>query len=116
MLALHFINGSVDPVDFITNEFGKEDLSFNEMETIAEIVAEQILDIENCFPEYDEPYEEENIPVEQTKQLNQYLPVNALILSKAIPDNWKQARNYSVQFLNSQFSPEIVPPPPKMVV
>ena len=74
-LALHFINGSVDPVDFVVDHSMGEDLSVNEMETITEIVAEQILDIEDCFPEYDEPFEEGSIPVENVKQLSQYLPV-----------------------------------------
>ncbi len=89
-----------------------EDLSINEMETIAEIVAEQILDIENCFPEHDEPFEDGSIPVENIKQLNQYLPIYHQ-LNPVICTDCRRVRSFRDRFFNNQFSPEITPPPPK---
>src|ERR1035437_7142030 len=53
LFALHILNVSVDPPD-PDPEWVPEDLSVNEMESISEIICEQILHIDNAFPEQDD--------------------------------------------------------------
>lgn len=115
LMALHFINGSVDPVD-LRNLSAREDLSLNEMESISEIIAEQILDIEDCFPEHDEPFEDGNTPIEQVKHLSQFLPtLNNLAVVFSDESGLQLLTSYSRR-LNTQFSPEISLPPPEFLV
>ena len=53
LFALHIFNMSVDPPD-INPDYILEDHSVNEMESITEIICEQVLHLENFFPEHDE--------------------------------------------------------------
>src|ERR1035437_9819983 len=53
LFALHILNISVDSPD-PQPEWVPEDLSVNDMESISEIVCEQILHIDNAFPENDD--------------------------------------------------------------
>lgn len=53
-LALNFFNLSIDTKD-INPEFIPENLSINDQESLLEVIAEQILGIENAFQEFDEP-------------------------------------------------------------
>ncbi len=50
ILALHLLNYSIDPQD---PEFVPEDISFNEIESIAELVAE-VFGLEAFFEDFDE--------------------------------------------------------------
>lgn len=112
MTAL-FINTSVDPID-PNGDWVAEDLSVNEMETIIEIVAEQILDIEDCFKETNDDDPDNSTTVKVLKDISQYIPVKitapklglALIDVLPTPDYFKR--------FNSQFISEINAPPPKL--
>lgn len=112
MTAL-FINTSVDPID-PNGDWVAEDLSVNEMETIIEIVAEQILDIEDCFKETNDDDPDSSTAVKVLKDVSHYIPVKiptpklGSVLADAlpIPDYFKR--------FNSQFISEINAPPPKL--
>lgn len=52
-MGLYFLNISVDTVDAYPNHI-PEDLSFNDQESIVEIVLEQVLGYENAIAEYDD--------------------------------------------------------------
>lgn len=112
MMAVLFINTSVDPAD-PQGDWVEEDLSLNEMETITEIIAEQILDIEDCFEERDDNDSEGSTPVKPVKDLSQYEPekivmlnpASSLVASHSKPDYFKRFR--------SQFVSEVNAPPPK---
>lgn len=52
-MALHILNFSIDAPDAQNND-AKENLSYNEIESIAEWVAEDILKIGNVFSETDD--------------------------------------------------------------
>lgn len=54
LMALHIFNCSVDTPD-AQPDGQAEDLSINDMESIVEVVCEQMLDMENAVPEHDEP-------------------------------------------------------------
>jgi hypothetical protein len=51
LLAFHFFNVSVDPQNSDADCLS-EKLSINEMESVAEIICEQMLHIDNAFPEH----------------------------------------------------------------
>jgi len=51
--SLHMLNISVDSPD-VNPDWVSEDLSVNDMESISEIICEQILHIDNAFPEFDD--------------------------------------------------------------
>lgn len=53
-MALYFLNISVDTVDAFPNHI-PEDLSFNDQESIIEIVVEKVLGYENAIEEHDDP-------------------------------------------------------------
>ncbi len=53
LMALHILNCSADAPD-LNPEWVPEDLSYNDIETIAELVVEHVWGIENAFPEHDE--------------------------------------------------------------
>ncbi len=108
-----FINTSVDPVD-PHGDWVAEDLSVNEMETITEILAEQILDIENCFEETNDDDPDSSTAVKVLKDVSQYIPVKitAPKLASSLTGNLPTL-GYFKRF-NSQFISEINAPPPKL--
>lgn len=113
LMTAIFINNSVDPVD-PNGDWVAEDLSVNEMETIAEIVAEHLLDIEDCFKETNDDDPDSSTAVKVLKDVSQYVPVKitapklGLALADALP-----TPDYFKRF-NSQFISEINAPPPKL--
>jgi len=52
-MALHILNFSIDPPDAL-DEGQAEDLSYNEIESVTEWFAEDVLNIKNAFKERDE--------------------------------------------------------------
>lgn len=108
-----FINTSVDPID-PEGDWVPEDLSVNEMETITEIVAEKLLNIDDCFQETNDNDPDERTVIKIVKDYNQDIPVkiieprstSELTGPLAHPDYFKR--------FNSQFISEINAPPPKL--
>lgn len=64
LMAFYAINVSIDATDgYVTpNSHGEyhEDLSINEIESIGELVLEEVFGVTNAIPEHDEPDEEED--------------------------------------------------------
>ncbi len=64
LMAFYVINVSIDATDgyVMPNSHGeyREDLSINEIESIGELLLEEILGITNAVPEHDESDEEED--------------------------------------------------------
>ncbi|MCF1196034.1 MULTISPECIES: hypothetical protein [Mangrovimonas] len=71
-MALYLLNISVDPSD-IQPHWIPEDLSFNDQESIVEIVIEKVLGFENAFEEYDDNDTEEHSNGKQVK-INLLIP------------------------------------------
>tara|TARA_R110002050_G_scaffold278622_1_gene424800 strand:- start:111 stop:449 length:339 start_codon:yes stop_codon:yes gene_type:complete len=53
MMSMYLLNISVDTED-PSSDYFSEDLSFNDQESIVEILIEQVLGFENAFQEYDD--------------------------------------------------------------
>jgi hypothetical protein len=109
LMALHVFNFSVDIPDPQPNQY-PEDLSINDMESIAEIFLEKILEIENAVPEHEE-HDDDN------GKFNNIMSIDCL--DKLYLDKLSQnITKFPVSFLfkekySSQFHPELIPPPPK---
>ncbi|MFD2100792.1 hypothetical protein [Flagellimonas iocasae] len=111
-MGLFLLNISVDSVD-PNPDYIPEDLSFNDQESIIEIVVEKILGFENAFEEYDDPDSEDHNKKNNVK-------VNLLVLFYT---NYKAPHLLALQ--NSRHFPdhgacltsgfgEIDSPPPKI--
>lgn len=111
-MGLFLLNISVDSVDPYP-DYIPEDLSFNDQESIIEIVVEKILGFENAFEEYDDPDGEDHNKKNNVK-------VNLLVHFYA---NYKSPHLLTLQ--NSRHFPdygtvltsgfeEIDSPPPKI--
>lgn len=72
LMGLHFLNISVDAPDPFPEHI-PEDLSFNDQESIVEIVIEKILGYENAIEEYDDHDKEDH-----TKKSNSKIDLIAL--------------------------------------
>src|SRR5689334_12178576 len=62
LLAVHFLNFSIDPVDLHPNTV-PEDFSVNDIESFTELVAEDVLGYEDCFAEHEEADDDKSAPV-----------------------------------------------------
>lgn len=113
IMTMLLINTSIDPVD-PEGDWVAEDLSVNEMESITEIIAEQILNIEDCFEETNDDDAESGTAVKVLKDVSQYIPVKitAPNLASTLTDALTTPE-YFKRF-ESQFISEINAPPPKL--
>ena len=111
-MGLYLLNISIDPAD-PNPEYIPEDLSFNDQESVIELIVEQVLGYENAIKEYDDHDTEEhnkkkNIKIDllayQTKP-NKY--IHHLLSEKKNPYPDHEAR------LTNGYK-EIASPPPKV--
>lgn len=115
LMALHILNCSIDTPD-AHPDFIPEDLAYNDIESISELVLEQMLGFENAIAEHDEHDTEDGGSFEIAKILLYYQssiefsikPVLNFPYSKSILLNYED-------IFATQFHPEIVSPPPQQV-
>jgi hypothetical protein len=111
-MAIHIFNLSVDSRD-ARPYYEPEDLSINDLESVAEILLEQVLNINNAFAEHDESDCEDGGSIEIKKEI---LICNKFRFECIRFFKYNLRLMYSANYLeqySSQFHPEIVPPPPK---
>jgi hypothetical protein len=113
VMALHILNFSIDAPD-ILNENISEDLSYNEIESFTELIAENIFDIKNAFSESDEQGDEESGFVKKPLEIKLYqvafedqitLPFLTNIKNNSI------SVNYSKPFCSTIYISIFSPPP-----
>ncbi len=112
VLALHILNCSVDTAD-AQPENVPEDLSYNDMESVVEILLEQVLGIDNAIAETDDADTDAGGTFSIKKGVDfsyHQSPIKSLFCynSIAISKHILYKENYS-----KQFHPELTPPPPK---
>ncbi len=111
LLALNFLNNCVDSVDPITQGM-KEDLSYNDIESVAELIAEIIfvfdnasIELEDNDPGNDGANLKEEIEYHVQHKYHPTKPQSIIVIDQCItkiPD----AHSH-------QYHPEVTPPPPK---
>jgi hypothetical protein len=90
-----------------------EDLSYNDMESVVEIVLEDVLDIKDAIAEHDENDTEDDSSLNLKKEIVYYHRTK--VEKNTVFDDGFHitvSTDYQEQY-TSQFHPEIVPPPPK---
>ncbi|MBI4945302.1 MAG: hypothetical protein HY840_02740 [Bacteroidetes bacterium] len=112
LFALHVFNISVDPPDADLDSI-PEDLSVNDMESISEIICEQILHIDNLFPESDEQDDDDKgAPVDMDVIFSFYNePTTVFIVAPYVEK--KLMHTIKNEEIIGQFCSDVVPPPPK---
>lgn len=113
VLALHILNCSVDTADPQPDSV-PEDLSINDMESIVEIVLEQVCHIDNAIAEHDENDTDDDsggLTIKKGIDLSYYGNHSKISFSSATTIICKYS-NYKDNFY-SQFHPELTTPPPK---
>jgi hypothetical protein len=112
VVALQVFNCSVDPPDR-EPDGSPEDLQFNDMESVLEIVLEKVFHIENALAEQDEP---DNPPGGLAAKTVVYLitaPVTqAVLLSRPVLEK-RVALPTLAEDLSGRSRPEPQAPPPK---
>jgi hypothetical protein len=110
-MSAHLLNVSIDSPDYVI--YGNnEDTCFNEMESIVEVVLEQVLDFENIFMEQEESDTEKQgisflkIQLHTWHHIILKMPFCSLVLKT------KVVKSLSQIVINSSFYPEVVSPPP----
>jgi hypothetical protein len=111
-MAVHIFNCSVDTPD-LKPDYIPEDLTYNDMESVAEIALEKVFDIKNAVAERDENDTEDGNCFDLKKNIIYYYQTK--VKKNSFNDIGLQivaSTNYDEQY-SSQFHPEISPPPPK---
>lgn len=107
-LAVYLLNISIDPQD-IAVTWQKEDLRINEIESIVELVAEEILNYDNVIPEHEDPDGEKSAQVTFFKMFS---PSVFLFTFFESPNNLKLPEtNFSSKLLKQ--SADVAAPPPR---
>ena len=114
LLAFQIFNCSVDIQDFHPN-YVPEDLNYNEMESIVEIIAEKVLSIDNFSIEYDESESEETTSAFSKKILDHFIPqTNSELPYPATIEFIREYLSGSCHFVLKVF-PDIDSPPPQFI-
>lgn len=117
LMALWVLNLSVDsPDDYMGASsygapFGEENLAVNDIESITELVVEQVLEYPDAIPEHDEADEESGLQ----KLLSDWYFFPVFSLEFIVETELLQKLAVFDPFLYAGFWPDIVPPPPKQV-
>ena len=111
VLGLYFLNLSVDNA-YPSPEQIPEFISFNDQESIIEILVEQVIGFEDYFIELEHPESETKSPKHNTKtELKLNLPIWLGLLPEYI-DSFNTLPTTKEAFLRQSY-PQIDPPPPK---
>jgi hypothetical protein len=108
-LAVYLLNISIDPHD-IAAPWQKEDLRINEIESIAELVAEEILDCDDALPEHEDADGEKNTHITSFKLFS---PSDFLFTSFELSTKVKlPSTSFTSKLINQ--STEVAAPPPRV--
>lgn len=111
-MGLHLLNISVDSAD-PEPEHVPEDLSFNDQESIVEIVLEKILGYEDAIEEYDDHDTEDHHKKTKTQidLITQYM-ADSDILQSSMPTQKQKFSSY-ITYISTGFC-QLDTPPPKI--
>lgn len=110
-MALYLLNISVDTADPYPDHI-PEDLSFNDQESIVEIVVEKILGFENAIAEYDDHDTEEHNKKKPFKaNIHLYWPALKPLAQVSFTESSQSFPVFDTRLLHNFF--EIDTPPPK---
>lgn len=113
VMALHILNCSIDTPDAQSDDI-PENLAINDIESVAELVLEQMMGFDNAIAEHDEHDTEDGSSISIAKIIFFCQPISSFnIKSHTLPVPSVEVKIYYTDAYATQFHPEIVPPPPK---
>lgn len=110
VLALQILNFSVDTPDAQPDNI-REDLSINDMESVVEIILEQVLDIDNAIPEHDES-DNDNGKINLKTAIDFFISKFSVELADISCSLLNKPSQYKENFYK-RFNPELNSPPPE---
>ena len=111
LIALYMLNICVDSPDLFPNQ--PENLNINDQESVIELVVEQVLDLGDVIPEYDDNDTEEHTSSKTSVTLDHFIVDKSLI---AFQQNFSLLKKQNTLFALANFrnlSLEVDAPPPK---
>lgn len=110
LVAAIILNISVDAPDLYDNSV-PEDLTYNDIESVIEWVAEDVCNIENAFPEHDD--DDQNSPLKLDKKFEFFYQIQlAAATPFPVEPFFKPARNFGDPNFHPQTAhDELIQPP-----
>ena len=111
LIALYMLNICVDSPDLFPNQ--PENLNINDQERVIELVVEQVLDLGNVIPEYDDNDTEEHTSSKTSVNLDHFIVDKSSI---AFQQDFSLQKKQNTLFALANFrnlSLEVDAPPPK---
>lgn len=109
LMALHILNLSADTAD--ADPAKPEDLSVNDMETVAEVIVEGILGMVDAFPESDERDEPDGQSLGIKKVSFYFQQYRVQVLTEFKPVFETEPSAYIIPFCSERYSDVLNPPP-----
>jgi hypothetical protein len=114
-MALHILNCSIDAPDKLP-DYIPENLSFNDIESISELILEQFMGFENAVEEHEEPDSTDGLSFEVAKIILFYQPSFVFSVPLKVKDFSEESSFCRYQDIHfTLFHPEIVSPPPQSI-
>lgn len=114
MLALHIFNCSIDAPD-IGQLNAPEDISYNDIESIAEMVIEKVFLFDNVVKEHDEHDSGSGAELNMKKGLDFFVHQLKIPVALAVPSDFKSDYPDFHCLGIPEFVSDLCPPPPKSV-
>jgi hypothetical protein len=111
-VLVQLLNVSVDPPDFAAID-RPEDLSYNDLESIVEIVIEEALGYEDALPEYDDNDSDQDGRANPTPPLDNFPPPRVALENLTPTDDHRPRGNFRSRSLTLQHFREVFSPPPE---
>ena len=111
LIALYMLNICVDSPDLFPNQ--PENLNINDQESVIELVVEQVLDLGNVIPEYDDNDTEDHTSSKTSVNLDHFIVDKSSI---AFQQDFSLQKKQNTLFALANFrnlSLEVDAPPPK---
>ncbi|HBO30903.1 MAG TPA: hypothetical protein DIV44_09545 [Leeuwenhoekiella sp.] len=111
LIALYMLNICVDSPDLFPNR--AENLNYNDQESVIELVVEQVLDLGDIIPEYDDNDAEEHTSSKTSANLDHFIVDQSAI---AFQQNFSLLKKQNTLFALANFrtlSLEVDAPPPQ---
>ena len=113
LIALHILNFSIDNPDMQTPG-SPEDLNYNEMESIVELLFENVLGIQNAIPEFDDADNDGTVHFQKLVVADLYCYTKTIEIPQNQPDfhvEEKKIISYNSSFYNPNVSDRNFQPP-----
>ena len=112
LMALHILNCSIDTIDPGKKD-NQESLAFNDIESIVELILEEVLHIKNAIPEHSEDETNQGQGLVLKKGIDFIFFFSTKVFAANPAEDTVRYSNFYFDHFFSSFKQEIDSPPPK---